>query len=46
MGTGGTAPVVNGTATVQTPGSGAKDATTQRGQSAGNEESLPAGQVV
>lgn len=43
MGTGGTAPVVNGTATVQTPGSGAKDATTQRGQSAGTEESLPAG---
>ena len=43
MGTGGTAPVVNGTATVQTSGSAAQDATTQRGQSNGAEEPLPAG---
>ncbi|GFG36145.1 hypothetical protein Cfor_02401 [Coptotermes formosanus] len=32
VGTGGTAPMVNGTATVQAPASGAQDATTQRGQ--------------
>jgi len=46
MGTGGTAPVVNGTASVQTAGSGVQDATTQRGQSTGAEEPLPAGQVL
>lgn len=46
MGTAGTALAVNGTAAVQTPGSGAQDATTQRGQSTGAEEPLPAGQVI
>jgi hypothetical protein len=46
MGTGGPAPVVNGTASVQTAGSGAQDASTQRGQSTGAEEPLPAGQVL
>jgi hypothetical protein len=45
MGTGGTAPVVNGTATAQAPGLGAQDAAAQRGQTAGAEEPLPAGQV-
>jgi len=43
MGTGGPAPVVNGMASVQTAGSGAQDASTQRGQSNGAEEPLPAG---
>jgi len=46
MGTGGPAPVVNGTASIQTAGSGAQDAPTQRGQSTGAEEPLPAGQVL
>ena len=46
MGTGGPAPVVNGMASVQTAGSGAQDASTQRGQSNGAEEPLPAGQVL
>jgi len=46
MGTGVPAPVVNGTASVQTAGSGAQDASTQRGQSTGAEEPLPAGQVL
>jgi hypothetical protein len=45
MGTGGTAPIVNGTAPAQAPGLGAQDAATQRGQTAGAEEPLPAGQV-
>jgi len=43
MGTGGPAPVVNGTASVQTAGPGAQDAPTQRGQSTGADEPLPAG---
>ncbi|PNF39754.1 E3 ubiquitin-protein ligase Su(dx) [Cryptotermes secundus] len=43
IGTGGTAPIVNGTATAQAPGSGAQDAATQRGQTSGAEEPLPAG---
>jgi len=46
MGTGGPAPVVNGTASVQTAGPGAQDAPTQRGQSTGADEPLPAGQVL
>lgn len=46
MGTGGPAPVVNGMASVQTAGSGAQDSSTQRGQSTGAEEPLPAGQVL
>jgi len=43
MGTGGSAPVVNGTASVQTAGPGAQDAPTPRGQSTGAEEPLPTG---
>lgn len=43
MGTGGPAPVVNGTASIQTAGPGAQDAPTQRGQSTGAEEPLPTG---
>ena len=46
MGTGGPAPAVNGTASVQTAGPGAQDAPTQRGQSTGAEEPLPTGQVL
>jgi hypothetical protein len=45
MGTGGPAPVVNGTATASAPVSGAQDAVTQRGQASSAEEPLPAGQV-
>lgn len=44
-GTGGIAPVVNGSSTAQAPVSGAQDAVTQRGQSTSGEEPLPAGQV-
>jgi hypothetical protein len=45
IGTGGTAPIGNGTATAQAPGLGSQDAAAQRGQTTGAEEPLPAGQV-